>query len=90
MHPGASSFKAPEADPECPPLYQDGKEREKKYQMIQNMTGCCGHMVAELLVNLETEMQNMTDAIKDYMDPNVNIAEPRKEAADCFEAIRGI
>ena len=25
MHPEASSFKVPEADPECPPLYKDGE-----------------------------------------------------------------
>ena len=90
MHPGASSFKAPEADPECPPLFKDGKELEKKHQMLQNMTGCCGHIVAEMLVSCDAEMQNMTDAAKDYMDPNIEIAEPRKEAAECFQAIRGI
>ena len=88
MHPEASSFKAPEADPECPPLYKDGKDLEKKYQILQNMTGAGGHMVAEMLVNVDAEMQNMTEVSKDYMDPNMNIAEPRKDAAECFQAIR--
>ena len=88
MHPEASSFKAPEADPECPPLFKDGKELEKKYQMMQNMTGSCGHMVAEMLVNVDAEMQNMTEVSRDYMDPNINIAEPRKDAAECFQAVR--
>ena len=90
MHPGASSFKAPEADPECPPLFKDGKELEKKHQMLQNMTGCCGHIIAEMLVSCDAEMQNMTDAAKDYINPNLEIADPRKEAAECFQAIRGI
>ena len=41
------------ADPECPPLYKDGKDLEKKYQILQNMTGACGHMVAEMLLNID-------------------------------------
>ena len=65
-----------------------GKDLEKKYQILQNMTGACGHMVAEMLVNVDAEMQNMTEVSKDYMDPNMNIAEPRKDAAECFQAIR--
>ena len=53
------------------------------------MTGACGHMVAEMLLNIDAEMQNMTELSKDYLDPNMNIAEPRKDAAECcFQAIR--
>ena len=35
MHPEASSFKAPEADPECPPLYKDG---ERPWKEVSDLT----------------------------------------------------
>ena len=43
MHPAASPFKAPEADAECPVLFKDKKDMEKKHMLLQNMAGAAGH-----------------------------------------------
>ena len=89
MHPGASCFKAPEPDPECPSLFKDKKELEKKHLMLHNMTGAAGHLVAETLVSCQLEIQNLADTIKDYADLNVEIDDPRKDAKEIFEALKG-
>ena len=90
MHPAASSFKAPDADSECPQLYHDKKELEKKLVLLQNMAGAVGHLSAEVLVSCDAEINNLNEVIKEYRDPKFVIENPREDAAECMEAMRGI
>ena len=84
MHPAATSFKAPDADSECPQLYHDKKELETKLVLLQSMAG------AEVLVICDAEIKNLHEVIKEYRDPNVVIENLREDAAECIEAMRGI
>ena len=76
MHPAASSFKAPDADSECPELYHDKKELEKKLVLLQNMAGAVGHLCSEVLVSCDAEINNLNEVIKEYRDPNSIIENP--------------
>ena len=105
-HPAAKCFKAPSADAEAPDLkYKDKKENEKKVRitpytsrlnvslqatMLQTMVGAAGHMASELLVAADEENLKITATISEFEDPNTEIKDPRKEAAEIFAAIRGI
>ena len=45
---------------------------------------------AEVLVICDAEINNLHEVIKEYRDPNVVIENPREDAAECMEAMRGI
>ena len=80
MHPAANSFRAPEADSECPVLFQDKKDLEKKLVLLQNMAGASGHLTAEVLVSCDAEIKNLSEVIKEYRDPEFVIDNPREDA----------
>ena len=50
-------FKAPEADLQAPSLkFKDKKDREKKMEKLQTMSGAVGHMSCEMIVDTNTEV----------------------------------
>ena len=58
--------------------------------MLQNMAGAVGHLSAEVLVSCDAEINNLNEVIKEYRDPKFVIENPREDAAECMEAMRGI
>ena len=54
------------------------------------MAGAVGHLSAEVLVSCDAEINNLNEVIKEYRDPKFVIENPREDAAECMEAMRGI
>ena len=89
-HPEAVMFKAPEVDPQAPALkFKDKKDREKKLEKLQTMTGAVGHISCEMIVDINTEIVHVMWTVQDFSDPAVVIEDARKEAAEILTAIKG-
>ena len=57
--------------------------------MLLNMAEAVGHLSAEVLVSCDAEINNLNEVIKEYRDPNFVIENPREDAAECMEAMKG-
>ena len=57
--------------------------------MLQTMTGAAGHMASELLVEADEETAKITATISEFEEPNIEMMDPRKDAAEVLAAIRG-
>ena len=53
------------------------------------MAGASGHLTAEVLVSCDAEIKNLSEVIKEYRDPEFVIDNPREDAAECMEAMKG-
>ena len=57
---------------------------------MQTMLGAAAHLSAEMLISADEEVARLTQTIYEFEDPEIEIKDPRKEAAEILAAIRGI
>ena len=53
------------------------------------MVGAVAHLAAENLVDADIEVTRLTKTISEFEDSEVEIKDPRKEAAQVLSVIRG-
>ena len=58
-------------------------------EKLQTMSGAIGHIGAEMIVDINTEVVRMISTCQEFSDAAVVIEDPRKEAAEIFSAIKG-
>ena len=58
-------------------------------EKLQTMSGAIGHISAEMIVDINTEVVRMISTCQEFSDAAVVIEDPRKEAAEIFSAIKG-
>ena len=56
---------------------------------MQTMVGAVAHLAAENLVDADIEVTRLTKTISEFEDSEVEIKDPRKEAAQVLSVIRG-
>ena len=54
------------------------------------MVGAAAHISSENYISADEEIARLTNTIKEFEDPEVEMQDPRKEAADVLRTIRGI
>ncbi len=73
-HPGSKDFSAPKIDPQAPPLtYKREKDAEIEYKLLQGTAGAGGHMVCELMVDLDEAVVDATKTISELKDTKTEI-----------------
>ena len=53
-------------------------------EKLQTMCGAIGHIGAEMIVDINTEVVRMISTCQEFSDAAVVIEDPRKEAAEIF------
>ncbi len=87
-HPSAKPFLGPSPDDDVPDLrYNNKKLLEKQLSTLHSSIGAGAAALTDLLSSTELVIENLQKTAADYSNPEVQVADPREEAAEIFSTL---